>query len=40
VLQTVKDGSLAKFAALLKSKKEVFFKDFNSLSPGRNFGGL
>ena len=38
VLQAAKDGSFSKFAALLKSQKQLTFEDFNSLPPGRSFG--
>jgi hypothetical protein len=40
VLQAAKDGSFAKFAALLKSQTHLSFEDFNSLPPGRTFGVL
>ena len=38
VLQAAKDGSFSKFAALLKSQKQLTYEDFNSLPPGRSFG--
>jgi hypothetical protein len=40
VLQAAKDGSFAKFAALVKSQTYLSFEDFNSLPPGRTFGVL